>query len=245
MFEFNGRRADDPDLGIYRVLRVFFPLLPGTTDRLLSIPGMDGAYDFGRDLQPRTIKVQFVMKHGTPEDLFSHAREVAAWLNVGKVKKFIYDYEPDKYYMARPQGTVSLDRLMNKIGIVEVTFIAPDPFAYALEAKVADTFPAVNAGTAPCPALITATITEQTDTLKIMVQETGDFIELNPDSDFGPGDTIALDTAQRTATLNGADIRADVTILSTPGLLLPRGEFTLTANPASAEIEIEYRERWA
>ena len=101
--------------------RTLLSILPAWTGRMTR-----------RDLQPRTIKVQFVMKHGTPEDLFSHAREVAAWLNVGKVKKFIYDYEPDKYYMARPQGTVSLDRLMNKIGIVEVTFIAPDPFAYAL-----------------------------------------------------------------------------------------------------------------
>ena len=134
---------------------------------------------------------------------------------------------------------------MNKIGIIEVNFVAPDPFAYALESKVADTFPAVNAGTAPCPALITATITEQTDSLKIALQETGEYIEIIPESDFTPGDTITLDTAQRMATLNGEDVRRDMTILSTPGLLLPTGEFTLTANPASAEIEIEYRERWA
>lgn len=244
MFEFNGTRADDSDLGIYRVLRVFFPLLPGTEDRFLEMPGMDGAYDFGRDLQPREIGVQFVLKQDSPENLFKYARKIAAWLNVGEAKRFIYDYEPDKYYMARPQGIIDFDRLMNKIGIIEVNFIAPDPFAYALESKVADTFPAVNAGTASCPCIITATVAEQTDSLKIALQETGEYIELIPESDFTPGDIVTLDTAQRTATLNGADIRADVTILSTPGLLLPTGEFTLTANPASVELEVEYRERW-
>ena len=149
MFEFNGRRADDPDLGIYRVLRVLFPLLPGTEDRFLGMPGMDGAYDFGRDLQPREIGVQFVLKQDSPENLFKYARKIAAWLNVSEVKRFIYDYEPDKYYMARPQGIIDFDRLMNKIGIIEVNFIAPDPFAYALEPKTTDTYPAVNAGTAP------------------------------------------------------------------------------------------------
>ena len=84
MFEFNGRRADDPDLGIYRVLRVLFPLLPGTEDRFLEMPGMDGAYDFGRDLQPREIGVQFVLKQDSPENLFKYARKIAAWLNVAK-----------------------------------------------------------------------------------------------------------------------------------------------------------------
>lgn len=206
---------------------------------------MDGAYDFGRDLQPREIGVQFVLKQDSPENLFKYARKIAAWLNVSEVKRFVYDYEPDRFYMARPRDVVDMNRLMNKIGIVEVTFIAPDPFAYALESKVADVFPAVNAGTVPCPALITATITGQTtDSLKIALQETGEYIELIPESDFTPGDIITLDTARRTATLNGADIRADVTILSSPGLQLPTGEFTLIADPASVELEIEYRERW-
>ncbi|WP_461368980.1 distal tail protein Dit [Candidatus Darwinibacter acetoxidans] len=241
MFTFNGRRADDPDLGIFRVLRVFFPLLPGTTDRLLSVPGMDGAHDFGRDLQPCTIKVQFVMKHGTPEELFSHAREVAAWLNVGEVKRFIYDYEPDKYYMARPQGIIDFDRLMNKIGIIEVNFIAPDPFAYAMETKVADVFPAVNAGTAPCPALITATMPAAADFLRVEVAGISGYFLI--DRELDQGDIVTIDTARRLALINGVDARVYVTAASTYPTL-PPGKFSFITEPAGVPLTVEYCERW-
>lgn len=248
MFIFNGRQSDDPALGIHRVLRVFFPLIPGTTDRVIDIPGLDGAHDFGRDLQPREIRVQFVLKQDSPSDLFDYVREVAAWLNVREAKPFIYSYEPDKFYLARPQGIVGLDRLMNKIGIVEATFIAFDPYAYALDTKIitaaTGAFPATNTGTVSCPAIITATIAETTPSLKVRLTETGEYIELIRDIDFAPGDVITLDTAQRTATLNGADIRGDMTILSAPGLLLPAGNFTFAAYPASTDLEVEYRERW-
>ena len=245
MITFNGRQSDDPALGIFRVLRVFFPLLPGTTDRTQGIPGMDGALDGGFDRQPRQIKVQFVLKQDNPSDLFGYVREVAAWLNVREAKPFICSYEPDKFYMARPQGIVGLERLMNKIGIVELDLIAHDPYAYALDIKTADTFPATNSGTVPCPCIITATIGETTPSLKITLQGTGEHTLIIPDTDLAPGDIITLDTARRTATLNGEDVRRDMTILSMPGLLLPTGEFTLTANPVSTEIEVEYRERWA
>lgn len=241
MFTFNGRRADDPDLGIFRVLRVFFPLLPGTDDRLLSIPGMDGAHDFGRDLQPRTIKVEFAIKKSDTADLFRHARAVAAWLNVGEVKKFIYDYELDKFYMARPQGIVSMERLINRMGLCEVTFIAPDPYAYALEPKTADAFPAINTGTAPCPALITATMPAAADFLRIEIAGTDGYFLI--DRELDQGDIVTIDTARRLTLINGIDARVYVTAASTYPVL-PPGEFSLTTEPAGVPLAVEYRERW-
>lgn len=243
MFEFNGKRADDASLGILKqTIRLIFPLLPDDRDKTLEIAGLDGAFDFGRDLQPRIIRAQFLVRRDTSAELFQYARAVAAWLNVPESKKFIYDREPDKFYMVRPQGGVSFDKILANAGFCDVTFIAHDPYAYALESKLATTFPAVNEGTVPCPVFITATMDEATTSLKITLFETGEYIEL--DRELEVGDSIQIDTAQRTVHVNGADARDSVTIRSRPGLLLPVGNFTLTANPASTIISAEYRERW-
>ncbi len=241
MFTFNGKRVTDSSLGVTHYIRTIFSLLPGTRDNALEIAGLDGALDFGRELQPRNIRAQFLIRRDTPAELFQYARAVAAWLNVREPKQFIYDHEPDKFYLVRPQGGVSFDRILAAGGLCDVTFIAHDPYAYAVNTKNATEFPAVNSGTVPCPAIITATMTEAATSLRIEL-DTGDYIEL--ERPLAAGDVVHIDTAQRTVHVNGADARDSVTIRSRPGLLLPVGNFTLTANPASTEISIEYRERW-
>lgn len=246
MITFNGRQSDDPALGIHRVLRVFFPLLPGTTDRTVDIPGMDGAHDLGFDRQPREIKVQFVMKQDNPADLFGYVREVAAWLNVREAKPFIYSYEPDRYYLARPQGIVGLDRLMNRIGFVEVTFIAYDPYAYALDTKTAS-FPTepedeiTNSGSVPCPAIITATMTGPAQFLRIDLAGTNDYLLI--DRDLEQDDIVTIDTARRLTLINGIDARVFVAAASTY-FDLPPGNFEFNTNPGSVDLSVEYRERW-
>lgn len=241
MFTFNGRQSDDPALGIHRVLRVFFPLLPGTADRTVDIPGMDGAHDLGFDRQPRQIKVEFVLKQNSPEALFGYVREVAAWLNVCEAKKFIYSYEPDRFYMVRPQSIVGLERLMNKIGIVEVNFVAFDPYAYALDAKTAAAFPAVNSGSVPCPAIITATLTGPANFLRIDLAGTDSYILI--DRELAQGDIVIIDTARRLTLINGIDARVYVTAASTYPNLSP-GSFEFITAPASVDLMVEYRERW-
>lgn len=241
MFTFNGKHVTDSSLGVTHYIRTIFSLLPGTRDNDLEIAGLDGALDFGRELQPRNIRAQFLIRRDTPAELFQYARAVAAWLNVREPKQFIYDHEPDKFYLVRPQGGVSFDRILATGGLCDVTFIAHDPYAYAVNTKNATEFPAVNSGTVPCPCVITATMTEAATSLRIEL-DTGDYIEL--ERPLAAGDVVHIDTAQRTVHVNGADARDSVTIRSRPGLLLPVGNFTLTANPASTEISIEYRERW-
>ena len=241
MITFNGRQSDDPALGIHRVLRVFFPLLPGTTDRTVDIPGMDGAHDLGFDRQPRQIKVQFVLKQDSPTDLFGYVREVAAWLNVREARPFIYSYEPDKYYLARPQGIAGLDRLMNKIGIVEATFLAFDPYAYALDTKTATAFPATNTGTVSCPAIITATMTGPAQFLRIDLAGSDEYILV--DRELEQGDVVTIDTARRLTLINGVDARVFVAAASTY-FDLPPGNFEFSTNPGSVDLSVEYRERW-
>lgn len=240
MFTFNGKHVTDSSLGVTHYIRTIFSLLPGTRDNALEIAGLDGALDFGRELQPRNIRAQFLIRRDTPAELFQYARAVAAWLNVREPKQFIYDHEPDKFYLVRPQGGVSFDRILATGGLCDVTFIAHDPYAYAVNTKNATEFPAVNSGTEPCPALITATMAEA-GPLKIALS-IDEYIELG--RELEPGDVVHIDTAHRTIHVNGADARDSVTFRSTPGLLLPVGAFTLTADPASTIISAEYRERW-
>lgn len=240
MFTFNGKHVTDSSLGVTHYIRTIFSLLPGTRDNALEIAGLDGALDFGRELQPRNIRAQFLIRRDTPAELFQYARAVAAWLNVREPKQFIYDHEPDKFYLVRPQGGVSFDRILATGGLCDVTFIAHDPYAYAVNTINATEFPAVNSGTEPCPALITATMAEA-GPLKIALS-IDEYIELG--RELEPGDVVHIDTAHRTIHVNGADARDSVTFRSTPGLLLPVGAFTLTADPASTIISVEYRERW-
>lgn len=240
MFTFNGKHVTDSSLGVTHYIRTIFPLLPGTRDNALEVAGLDGALDFGRELQPRNIRAQFLIRRDTPAELFQYARAVAAWLNVREPKQFIYDHEPDKFYLVRPQGGVSFDRILVTGGLCDVTFIAHDPYAYAVNTKNATEFPAVNSGTEPCPALITATMAEA-GPLKIALNA-DEYINL--DRELEAGDVVHIDTAHRTIRVNGADARDSVTFRSTPGLLLPVGAFTLTADPASTIISVEYRERW-
>ena len=245
MFKFNGTHATDPSLGILRrTIRTIFPLLPGTTDYTLDIVGRHGSFDQGYTYQPRIIRVQFLIRRSTADELFEYARTVAAWLNTPEAKPFIFDREPDKFYMARPQGEVPLDRILYNAGYCDVSFIAPEPWAFALESvteTATGSIEAENSGTLPCPVVIEATIKESADGLIVGIDETGEHIEVN--RALETGDVVVIDTNARTCMVNGADARADMTFHS-EWLKLPRGGFTLTADPASTELEITFRERW-
>lgn len=241
MFTFNGKHVTDSSLGVTRYIRTIFSLLPGTRDNALEIAGLDGALDFGRELQPRNIRAQFLIRRDTPAELFQYARAVAAWLNVREPKQFIYDHEPDKFYLVRPQGGVSFDRILVTGGLCDVTFIAHDPYAHAVTPKTVTSFPATNSGTLPTPCIITATIAAETDSLKVTLAETGKYIKLA--RELEADDEIYIDTGQRFIAVNGVDARGDVTFEST-WFMLPRGEFTLNADPESTELKITFRERW-
>lgn len=247
MFSFDGKSVTDPEFGVVPgTVRTVFPLLPGVRDGLIEIPGMDGAYDMGADREPLRFTVYFLIRRDTPGEMLQSARSVAAWLNVREPRQFIRNQEPDKFYMARLQGTAGMDRILASGGYCSVPFIAPDPYAYAVTAKTV-TFPlepgvkAVNAGSTACPCTIAATLDDDVDFLKITLAETGEFIHLN--RALSAGDEILIDTGQRLVAVNGADARADVTYLSSY-FMLPPGEFTLISDP-DIPLTVTFRERWA
>ncbi|PKM78542.1 MAG: hypothetical protein CVU90_02045 [Firmicutes bacterium HGW-Firmicutes-15] len=117
---FNNKSSTDVDLGIVSITRVDIELLPETKDMLLSIPGRNGAYDFGSTYEPRKITVTFMVK----QKLQSYVTAIAAWLSTTTVKTLSFSDNPSKVYMARPTGAV-IPTSMGSLLIYDVTFIVP------------------------------------------------------------------------------------------------------------------------
>lgn len=149
---FNGRRSDDPDLGIVSWKSWNRPLIPETRDTLLEVPGRDGVYDLGRDYESLNIECEFVIKGDSPAELRTYARQVSAWLSVNELKELIFSDEPDKFYMARVTGLTSLET-MYTTGICKVVFFCPDPYAYSTVQYITEfennEVVLTNSGTAP------------------------------------------------------------------------------------------------
>ncbi|EJR71348.1 distal tail protein Dit [Bacillus cereus] len=112
------------------------PAAPPIRDYTVSIPGRPGAYYFGSDIDPLQFNLPLIIKPQEDRYQLSAAirKMVAAFIDpYGNPKevKLIYDYEPDKYYLARYSGSLSIDRYF-RMGKFELPLIAYDPHAYSV-----------------------------------------------------------------------------------------------------------------
>ncbi|OJD66204.1 phage tail protein [Bacillus sp. N35-10-4] len=112
------------------------PAAPPVRDYTVSIPGRPGAYYFGSDIDPLEFNLPLIIK--PQEDRYKLAtairKMVTAFIDpYGKPKevKLIYDYEPDKYYLARYSGSMPIERYL-RMGKFELPMIAYDPHAYSV-----------------------------------------------------------------------------------------------------------------
>ncbi|HGH7175524.1 phage tail protein [Bacillus sp. AFS094611] len=112
------------------------PAAPPVRDYTVSIPGRPGAYYFGSDIDPMEFNLPLIIK--PQENRFELAaairKMVSAFIDpYGKPKevKLIYDYEPDKYYLARYSGSMAIERYY-RMGKFELPMIAYDPHAYSI-----------------------------------------------------------------------------------------------------------------
>ncbi len=241
---FNGRQSSDPSLGIKIWHRVYRSILPGTRDRLLTIPGRDGVYDIGRDLEQLIIPCEFVLQTTSPAELRQRARAVAAWLNVRDAKELIFSDEPDLHYLARPTGPVDIEQIIG-IGIVKMSFLVPSGYAEAVTPTIITGSTGTYGGTLPAPMVITLTAAAG-DTLTItqgQYSSPAPFIRLL-DPGFEGGEVVIIDTEKRLVTVDGADARPDVDIDSDfENFVLLPGAFVISAEGGVVE-SIVYRERY-
>lgn len=107
----------------------------GTRDRIVEIPGMAGAYDFGADLRERRFGLPLAWaKEIRRGNLQAQIRRFAALLmdSCGQPRniKMVFDYEPDKHYTVRYSGNTPPERLLS-LAFFTLPMMAADPFAYS------------------------------------------------------------------------------------------------------------------
>ena len=254
MLTFNGKHITELS-GAYKSIRTTRLVLPDTDDRIMSMPGMDGVYDYGRNLKENEITVEILIQAGSPQELIACSRQIAAWLDTETVRPLIFDQEPDKQYMARRRGGIVLDKITAKAAICRVNFFIPRPYAEDIGSTVTG-LTGENTGTEKTPCIITCTIkvagTERhyfmgptfgiktgddivpADGLKVELLETGEFLRIAkkaglPNLALTHGDVVEFNTASRLITVNGASAMAYRTLDSKFFHLPKKSEFTLDA----------------
>ena len=146
------------------------PVLPGSRDRKVEIPGQSGVRLFSSDLEARQIVLDLVMIDSTtPETLQSLTRTFSALLLDGDGKPIdvalVFTKEPNKTYTVRYSGNMPLNRLIGGAkGYFSLPLIAADPFSYGAEDTDSFTITAdlqtedvENAGDYNTPPVITVT----------------------------------------------------------------------------------------
>ncbi|PFI17457.1 distal tail protein Dit [Bacillus cereus] len=112
------------------------PAAPPIRDHAVSISGRPGAYYFGSEIDPMQFSLPLLVKPQENRFELSAAirKMVTAFIDpYGKPKevKLIYDYDPDKYYLARYSGSMPIERYLS-MGKFELPMIAYDPHAYSI-----------------------------------------------------------------------------------------------------------------
>jgi hypothetical protein len=98
-----------------------------------------------------------------------------------------------------------------------------------------------NGGTLPCHCEIITTMETASTELKVTLQETSQYIEL--DYSLSSSDVVKWNTQSRTITVNDVDVRDSITFDS-QWFKLPVGDFTLVAEPSEVMLQATYRPRW-
>lgn len=123
------------ELNLYLLQDHEHPLMTGTRDRIITIPNMHGAYDYGADLEPIPFNLPIGFIRKSREDIQRTIRIIKDLLIDGRGKpktfKLTFGYEPDKYYNVRFSGSIPIERLLGQIGQFELPLVCFDGHAWS------------------------------------------------------------------------------------------------------------------
>lgn len=118
-FTYNGRHSSE--LGIVRINtgnRAEVPLSPSFKDSTAEVPGGKGLYYFNTQIQQKQFIINFAYDDLAEEDV----RELREWLNPLEQGELIFDEEPYKAYIVKPNTQPKLSYLVFDREIVTETF---------------------------------------------------------------------------------------------------------------------------
>ncbi|OAS21132.1 distal tail protein Dit [Paenibacillus oryzisoli] len=131
-FTLGGQTARQ--LGIRMLRTSQRPVLPDTVDRTLGIPGRNGLWDFGADLNARQFNLECVILRTNSTTLQQQVSTLAAFLLDQYAKprtlELVFDNQPDRTYYVRYSGSLAIDRVVGR-GQFTLPLVAFDLYAYA------------------------------------------------------------------------------------------------------------------
>lgn len=142
-----------------RLLKSPISILPGTRDKVVSLPGRHGALRMIPDLSERTLRLECWLAARSMAELHERMERVRAWINpLRGQQRLIFDSTPAKYYLTTLAGNSMDAETTARQGMFTLDFVCPDPFAYAVTPDVvtALTSPYTHTqrGTAPADPLL-------------------------------------------------------------------------------------------
>lgn len=224
-----------------------------------TVPGKAGVADFGCDSAERTIKVEcsvFPQKNFLA--LVAVLDNMAEWLDPTRGQgQLILDDVPDRYFMARLSEAVDCERLLRSAGQFTLSFICPDPHAYAL---ADETYTFSETGTHMAVRHTGNTDSYPVYALKGSIPSgTGSYVsiitngaELRVTGPLAAGETLLVDSALVTAKVadaSGNTLRNGLPLLAELNFpVLSKGHNTVAVstagNTAFAELKIQAGSRW-
>ncbi|MEN6391079.1 MAG: distal tail protein Dit [Syntrophomonas sp.] len=222
---FNGVHSATFGLGV----RVYRPLLPGTSDNYVDIPGRAGSILYPGKPKDRLIPVEFGFMPGSRALFRSRVWEISAWLGTEERKILIIDDEPDKIYIAKPEGQVDLEQAF-LLGKFTVVFRA-EPYTYGSEqnqAFVNDAAAITNSGTVETPPRLSVIFTAAAAEWKAALV-TGEYIRIV--HNFVATDTLEIDCKTGAIYHNGTRAMNLLDWQNSILFSLAKGENTLAITP--------------
>jgi len=221
-FIFNGVSSEDHNLIINKIDR---PVLPALRENKVTVPGRDGAYDFGNNNYEET-KVGIDVTLVDPLDEPSLMRALGAWL---KNKGYLsFSDEPDRNYLGRIYSVIYPEHTY-RIATFKLIFVC-DPFTYTDSETIDNPIEydsgynydtcdeyqnsagfewlydrqcsgLVNTG---LPTDIVITITDDVVGVKVTHEESGKYLDI--DVELTLHDVLIIDTGAMTITKNGVNV---------------------------------------
>lgn len=184
--------------------------MPDFTNNTVTVPGRDGVFDFGETIGERKIEIScFIPPGKTDEEFLARKDEIIAWLNPDNgLKDLILDKEPGRVYRARLEGGFSFDKAVRNSCTFDLTFLCPDPYAYAeadetYEFTEPGTFTVSrslgNADSLPVYSL-TAELTKET---KAVITTNGNALEIS--GRLAKDEILVIDSSLMTAKVTNQD----------------------------------------
>lgn len=128
----DGKTPRELGIGVFQ--KTQRPILAPTVDNVVTVPYMQGAYDFGATMGPRkfTLECAFIARNHT--ELQERVSALAGFLLDGdgrpRTMAIVFANQPDRQYMVRYSGDLQIDRIAG-LGMFTLPFTAYDPFAYS------------------------------------------------------------------------------------------------------------------